>query len=222
MRGPFACALQSAFLFAQETATLQHYRPSMLIFALQTRGLPPPQVAPCSGHSPGFSVLTRRPFCIVCLADQSPAGPTDGDAAASSARQQHPTPEAAQRQLTPEVLQQEEWFRPVTGRLLATAGAAAKFLSLNRPGSALHALAELAAERDPVAMEAASAAMWAGPENCGGEAHEQLPDGHWDELEACARPLPGGDGSCSGWEKLRLAEPGRGSAVTTVLRDLHR
>ena len=162
----------------------------------------------------------------LCPADQSPAGPTDGGVAASSARQQHHLPEAPQRQPTPEALQQEESFRPVTGRLLAMAGAAAKFLSLNRPGSALHALAELAAERDPAAMEAATAATWAGAETRGGEALDhQLPDGHWDELEACARPLPGlgpGDGSCSAWEKLRLAEPGGGSAVTTVMRDLYR
>ncbi len=162
----------------------------------------------------------------MCLADQSPAGPTDGAGAASSARQQQALPEAPQGQPTPEALQQEDWFRPVNGRLLATAGAAAKFLSLNRPGSALHALAELAAERDPVALEAATAATWAASDTSGGEAHDQqLPDGHWDELEACARPLPGGalgEGTCSGWEKLRLAEPGRGSAVINVVRGLHR
>ena len=199
----------------------RHYCPSMSIFALQTSGLPAPQMAPCSERSPGFSVLTKRCFCAVCLADQSPAGPTDGGAAASSAQQQHPVPEAPQRQPTPDALQQEEWFRPVLGRLLATAGAAAKLLSLNRPGSALHALAELAAERDPVALEAATAAAWAGSDTSGGEAHDhQLPHGHWDELEACACPLPGG--GRSGWEKLRLAEPGGGGAVTTVVRDLHR
>ena len=72
-----------------------------------------------------------------------------------------------------------------------------------------------------MALEAATAAAWAGSDNSGGEAHDhQLPDGHWDELEACARPLPGG--GRSGWEKLRLAEPGGGGTVTTVARDLHR